>query len=714
MKKSYLLLFALLFITLVVIVALPFLGESSTPKKQDSFANEQVYKLKMAHNMPTESVMHEASVIFAKKVAQKTNERVLIEIYPDQLLGNDYKMVEMARLGEIDILLTPSAKMSVSEPSMQFADLPFFFPSREDLYYLLDGEVGDMLLAKLSSIDLLGVTFWDNGFKHFTSNAPLVSVEDFVDKKMRVMKSRIIMDQFKALGAQPVAIDFHKTKKALQDGVVDGQENPLTAIVSMDIHRVQNYLTLSEHAYMGYILSISSKTYKKLPAELSRILIDTALEVTPVQRAQTQANEEKLLAQIKASGVEIHTLETQERKKLEDILGHIPKKYEELIGGDILSKTQEILFNKYKKDEDLYLIGVDVDLSMDAKSSGLAIKRGVELAIEEINARGGILGKKVAMITKDNSAIASKGIKNVEDLLKYKNLIGVVGGLHSAVILEQMDYMQHSGVSLFIPWAAASTLTDTNKYPCTFRISANDFYASDFIASKVLKRFKKPAIFFENSIWGRDNYTNMKRYFGDRGVELSYSKQFNRGANDFTKDIANAFAEGADALIMVANPLEGSVIVQNMADLAKPLPIVSHWGITGSNFYAQNHKAIQKLDLSFFQTFSFSKNKNKVSRKLARSYIQSYDKKDTTQIDAASGVAHAYDLVGILAKALEQSGSAEYEAICREVQNIKMYEGAVKNYTLPFTPERHDALDVEDFYMARYGSNGEILEVVDE
>ncbi|MBW6489547.1 ABC transporter substrate-binding protein [Sulfurimonas sp.] len=300
---------------------------------------------------------------------------------------------------------------------------------------------------------------------------------------------------------------------------------------------MQKYLTLSEHAYMGYIFSISLKTYKKLPQELRKILIDTALEITPLQRALAQADEEKLLELIKASGVEVNTLQPQERTKLEKLMEYIPKKYEELIGGEILSKTQEILFDKYKKDQDFYVIGVDVDLSKDAKSSGLAIKRGVELAVKEINARGGILVKKVAVIVKDNSALASKGAKNVKDLLKYKNLIGVVGGLHSAVILEQLEYMQHSGISLFIPWAAVSSLTDIKKHDCIFRVSANDLYASDFIASNVLKRFKKPAIFYENSVWGRDNHTNIKRYLGERGVEIVYAKQFNRGIGDFTQDI---------------------------------------------------------------------------------------------------------------------------------------------------------------------------------
>lgn len=714
MKKSYFFLFLLLVLLMSALLVVPLFESAQNIKQQGDLAYERVYRLKMAHNMPKESVMHQASELFAQEVAKKTQNRVQIEIFANQILGNDYQMVEMARLGEIDILLTPSAKMSISEPSMQFIDLPFFFPSREDLYALLDGEVGDMLLARLSSIGLIGVSVWENGFKHFTANEPLLSIEDFAEKKMRVMKSRIIMDQFQALGSQPMAIDFHETKKALEDGVVEGQENPLTAIVAMDIHKAQSYLTLSQHAYMGYIFSISSQTYQKLPQNLGKILIDTALAITPWQRAQTQANEQALLAQIQKSGVEIHTLKEDQKKRFYRLMEYIPKKYEELIGSDILSKTQEILFHKYRSEEDLYLIGVDVDLSMDAKSSGLAIKRGVELAVEQINQNGGILGKEVVVITKDNAALASRGVKNVEDLLKYKNLIGVVGGLHSAVVLEQMEYMQHSGVSLFIPWAAASSITETPKNKCTFRISANDMYASDFIASHANKRFEKLAIFYENSVWGRDNYANMKRYFERNNKEFVYAKQFNRGQESFAQEIQDAKKAGADGFIMIANALEGGVIVRDMAKEQNPLAVISHWGITGDDFYKQNKKSVQKLDLSFFQTFSFEHNKNRVSKKLAQKYIQSFDKKDASEIIAASGVAHAYDLVQILALGIEQAEEDSREAICREVQNIEFYEGAVKNYSYPFSQQKHDALDVSDFYMARFSKNGKIIEVVDE
>lgn len=115
---------------------------------------------------------------------------------------------------KLDIVLTPTAKMSAVVPSMQYADLPFLFPTRDDAYALLDGNVGEMLLNDLKNIDLLGITFWEGGFKNLTANKPLTTIEDFKDLKMRVMQSRVIMEQFHALKAKPIIIDFQEVKQA--------------------------------------------------------------------------------------------------------------------------------------------------------------------------------------------------------------------------------------------------------------------------------------------------------------------------------------------------------------------------------------------------------------------------------------------------------------------------------------------------------------------
>lgn len=153
--------------------------------------------------------------------------RIEIKVYPDQRLGNDHEMIDAAQKGEIDIILPPTAKLSSVVPALQFVDLPFSCEQKKDLYEILDGEIGQQLLEKLVEFDLVGAAFWESGFKQFTANKLIRSPDDFRGLKIRTMKNSILMDQFKAFGAQPVPIDFHQTYTALKNGVVDGQENPL-------------------------------------------------------------------------------------------------------------------------------------------------------------------------------------------------------------------------------------------------------------------------------------------------------------------------------------------------------------------------------------------------------------------------------------------------------------------------------------------------------
>ncbi len=248
MKKVLLL---TVIVLILIAAALFYLYSPALPTKSKEPAEHEssiVWTLRMGHNIPVSSALHQASLRFAEQVKLKSEGAIEVEVFPEQQLGNDHQMLEMARAGKLDIILTPTAKLSISVPAMQYADLPFYFPSPEFLYQMLDGEPGKMLLEKLKRIDLIGVTFWGNGFKQFTANTPLHKPDDFSGLKIRTMKSRIIMEQFKAFGAHPIPIDFHATRQALLDKVVDGQENPLIAIVSMGFHQVQSDLTLSNHA----------------------------------------------------------------------------------------------------------------------------------------------------------------------------------------------------------------------------------------------------------------------------------------------------------------------------------------------------------------------------------------------------------------------------------------------------------------------------------
>ncbi|MBF0446026.1 MAG: DctP family TRAP transporter solute-binding subunit, partial [Magnetococcales bacterium] len=383
-------------------------------------------KLRLGLNIPEGTALHAAAKLFSKRVFEKSKGRINVTVHPNQELGNDNQMLEMARRGELAMILTPTAKLSTAVPAMQVMDLPFFFNSRNELYMALDGEFGAKLLSKLEGIGLRGVTIWENGFKHFTANKPLHSPKEFKNLKMRIMKSRIIQEQFEALGASTLPVDFHSTKQALADGIVDGQENPLAAIVSMDFHTVQSNLTLSNHAYLGYVFSISKKRLNDISLIDQRLLLETAKEITNWEREETQRREEVFLVTIKKSNVQISQLTQAEKNILRKKLSHIPRKFESMLGADIISLAEElnILQQANNTASSPILIGLDADLSVVNSQAALAIKQGAKLAIHEINSSGGVLGRKKKKIARYYQNIQERSRNNLKFFNSMNNFIG--------------------------------------------------------------------------------------------------------------------------------------------------------------------------------------------------------------------------------------------------------------------------------------------------
>ncbi|MBL6996475.1 TRAP transporter substrate-binding protein [Desulfobacula sp.] len=151
-----------------------------------------IYNLKFGHDMPVNSAQHIAALKYAERVEQKTKGRVRIKVYPNQELGTDQEMIGLARSGQLDIILPPTAKLSTLVPALQLVDLPFVFSSREEIYPILDGEPGKHLLELLEPQGLIGFTFWESGFKQFTANKEIRTPNDFKGLNIRVMKSRLI------------------------------------------------------------------------------------------------------------------------------------------------------------------------------------------------------------------------------------------------------------------------------------------------------------------------------------------------------------------------------------------------------------------------------------------------------------------------------------------------------------------------------------------
>lgn len=292
--------------------------------------------LKFHHDLPEDTAQHVAAERFGELVAERTNGEVEVEIFPNNQLADDVQALQQMQFGAIEGGIIPTAKMSGFEPSMQLPDLPFLFPTPEIAHKFLDGEVGEQLLGKLESQGVVGVTFWESGFKQFTCNNPVDSPDDFKGRKVRVMESPMLVEQFRAMGASAVPIAFSETYTALQQGVVDCQENPLVSIVNMRFHEVQSNIVISNHAYLGYALLFSKRWMDQLDPEIRDVIIETAREVTDFQREETARREEALINSIEESQAELSYLPDENRGAFEEATRPVHEMFREEIGSELL------------------------------------------------------------------------------------------------------------------------------------------------------------------------------------------------------------------------------------------------------------------------------------------------------------------------------------------------------------------------------------------
>lgn len=268
---------------------------------------------KFGHDQPEKSPHHDGALYFKKLVEEGSKGEIEVKLYPSQLLGTGLQMSEMVQAGALEILAIPTSNMQVLHPPLQVLDLPFIFPNQKILDQVLDGEVSDALYKPLLNKRVVGLNWFFSGLKQFTANFPIHRPEDFKGRKIRVMPAPVIREQFKALGASPVPIDFHELYNALQQGVVDGQENPLTTIVTMKFYEVQKYMTLSYHALIAYVFVASKNFYDSLPEKYQQLLRESARKAGPYERNLVREREKGFLETIKKGGVTVIELKPEER-----------------------------------------------------------------------------------------------------------------------------------------------------------------------------------------------------------------------------------------------------------------------------------------------------------------------------------------------------------------------------------------------------------------
>jgi C4-dicarboxylate-binding protein DctP len=212
-------------------------------------------------------------------------------------------------------------------------DLPYIFPTKDVLYRVTEGPVGKELFKKLEPKGIIGLAYWDNGFKVMSANKPLHVPADFKGLKMRIQSSKVLDAQMRALGANPQVMAFSEVYQALQTGVVDGTENPPSNLYTQKMHEVQKHVTMSDHGYLGYAVIVNKKFWDGLPADIRTQLEGAMKDSTKYANAIAQQENDKAMAAVKASGkTEIYALNDKEKAEWRRALAPVQKDMESRIG----------------------------------------------------------------------------------------------------------------------------------------------------------------------------------------------------------------------------------------------------------------------------------------------------------------------------------------------------------------------------------------------
>ena len=294
--------------------------------------------IKFSHVVAPDTPKGQAAERFKQLAEQMTKGRVRVEVYPNSQLYKDREELEALQLGAVQMLAPSLAKFSpLGIKEFEAFDLPYIFPSKAALYAVTEGPVGKDLLRKLETKGIVGLAYWDNGFKVMSANKPLLAPGDFRGLRMRIQASKVLDAQMRALGARPQVLAFSETAPALRDGVVEGTENTPSNMYTQKMHESQKHLTVSNHGYLGYAVIVNKKFWDGLPSDVRSTLERAMRDATAYEKTIAQRTNDAALESIRRAGTTtIHTLSPQQQAEWRRAMMPVYGQMETRIGKDIV------------------------------------------------------------------------------------------------------------------------------------------------------------------------------------------------------------------------------------------------------------------------------------------------------------------------------------------------------------------------------------------
>ena len=294
--------------------------------------------IKFSHVVANDTPKGKAADFFAKRAGELTKGRVKVEVYANSTLYKDKEEMEALQLGAVQMLAPSLAKFGpLGVREFEVFDMPYIFDGYAELHKVTQGAVGKSLLAKLEPKGIKGLAYWDNGFKSFSANKPLKGPADYKGQKMRIQSSKVLEAQMRALQALPQVMAFSEVYQALQTGVVDGTENPISNLYTQKMHEVQKHLSITDHGYLGYAVIVNKKFWDGLPADLRGQLEQAMKESTDfANKIAKEENDQALDAVRKSGKTAVYVPTKDEKATLKKALIKVHDEMESRVGKDLI------------------------------------------------------------------------------------------------------------------------------------------------------------------------------------------------------------------------------------------------------------------------------------------------------------------------------------------------------------------------------------------
>jgi tripartite ATP-independent transporter DctP family solute receptor len=291
---------------------------------------------------PTSQTSHYGvgSTVFCDEVEKGTQGRYKCQHFPNSALGGEREMIEAVQLGTLDVVNTSTGPVGNFVPEVKIVDIPFLFRDYDHARRVLDGPIGQDILTKFPSKGLVALVWTENGFRHMTNNKhPIFKPADASGLKMRTMENKVHMDGYKAFGIQPTPMAFPEVYGALQQGTVDGQENPIPVILSSKFAQVQKYLSLTGHVYSPALLITSPRLVNKLSDADKKVFYEAAKKAAAAQRKKVNDDENSGIAQLEKDGMKVER--KVDGQSFRDALRDVYVSYSKEFGADNIRRIQD-------------------------------------------------------------------------------------------------------------------------------------------------------------------------------------------------------------------------------------------------------------------------------------------------------------------------------------------------------------------------------------